>query len=280
MKTKFLLFGMVLSLMTISCTNEENPVAPTSTSEEAVVEARIDDVTDDISKIVDDQYYVQENSAKGKTAAAETFLPACVTISTVVTSGTWTRTVDFGTQGCTMPNGNVLKGKIIVSGSINFDQPSHTISYSFDNFYHNDILIVGNKTVVRTLVSTNDNPNLHPLATMNLELTVTFPDGKIYKRVGTRVREMIAGFNTPLVWRDNVFAVTGNWTTNFPGGRAQTSTITSPLIVKMDCNHIVQGTITFTRNDRSAVLDYGNGDCDNKATVTANNTTVEITLGK
>jgi hypothetical protein len=51
----------------------------------------------------------------------------------VVTNDTWTRTIDFG-EGCALQNGNLVKGKIIVSASRNFAELTKSISISFVNF--------------------------------------------------------------------------------------------------------------------------------------------------
>ena len=75
-----------------------------------------------------------------------------------------------------------------------------------------------------------------------------------------------------------------SWTTTAPNATSQTSTITSPLIIKMSCAEpkkplIVQGIITITRNNTSASLDYGNGDCDNLAVFTKNGISINIVIG-
>jgi hypothetical protein len=64
----------------------------------------------------------------------------------------------------------------------------------------------------------------------------------------------------------------------------QTSTITTPLLVKMSCINqnkplLVQGIITFTRNGNTATLDYGDGTCDNLAVFTINGNAYNIIIG-
>ena len=49
----------------------------------------------------------------------------------------------------------------------------------------------------------------------------------------------------------------------------------------MACRFIVTDSIDLTKNDRQAVLDFGEDECDNMATLTLNDATViEITLPK
>lgn len=273
MKIKNLVLGLTLSMFILSCSKDDS-----SSSEliDAKVSTRIDVATEDVAKIVEDQYALQANPGAGKNALETQALPPCATVTVVLTATTWTRTVVF--DNCTLPNGNVLDGIIIASGSLNFDTPSYTISYSFVDFHHNNILIEGNRTVVRTQQSTATLATIHPVTTMSIDMTVTFPNGNVYHRVGNRVREMIEGFGTPMIWADNVFSISGSWTTTFPAG-TQTSTITTPLRVEADCPHIVSGVVTIVRNDNTATLDYGNGDCDNQAALTVNGNTTIITLG-
>ena len=287
MKTKILLLGMTLFLLTFSsCNKDDDGNSSALTSEEANVNAKIDVISDDISNIVDNQL-AAEYDARGKSnQVAESYISACPTVTrvpafgTTITPGTLiTKTIDYGADGCALPNGNVLKGKIIITFTYEPDATSHTINYSFDNFYHNDIKINGDKTFTRTMTTETISSPSHPIVTMNMDMTVTFPNGNIYHRVGSRVREIIAGYGTP-EWIDNVYQVTGSWTTTLPGGGIQTSEITTPLIIRLNCIHIiVSGVITITRGDVTAVLDYGDGDCDNIAVVTINGVPHTIILG-
>ena len=273
MKTTKFILGMVLALSLFSCSKDDSGDSNLS---EAKVNAKIDAITDDVSDLVEKEYYEAANLAGRNAQTQELSLPDCVTVTVTGDLSTWTRTLTF--TNCTMPNGNVLDGTIIISGSTNFDAPTQTISYSFVNFHHNNILVEGNRTMVRTLQSTATLATVHPVANIAFDMTVTFPNGNVYHRVGNRVREMIDGFTTPLLWIDNVFSITGSWTTTFPSG-TRTSNITTPLVAKATCPHLVSGVITVTGPVNTVTLDYGNGDCDNQATLTVNGTTTTITLG-
>lgn len=281
-----------MALFTISCNKDKDN--NDFTADEAGVNAKIDLANDDVSDVVEGQFNAtMENTTSGKTTelAAATNLPTCATITRVPAFGTAptvgqtvTKTIDFGTTGCAMPNGNILKGQIIMSFVYNPTVTSHTITYQFVNFYHNAIKFDGNKTFTRTMsVATATSPS-HPIVVMNIQMTVTFPDGRVFERVGTRTREIIEGYGTPLVLADNVYKVTGSWSTTFPNTTVQTSTITTPLFVKMSCIAVnkpllVKGVITFERNGNIATLDYGNGDCDNLAIFTINGTQYAIVIG-
>jgi hypothetical protein len=167
-----------------------------------------------------------------------------------------------------MPNGNILKGKIIVTGSLNFSSP-YVIHYSFDNFYHNAILIQGNRTVTRTFATSNSSSTTHPIHVIDINMTATFPNGDVYTRVGSRTRECVENFGNGN-WADNVYVLFGTVTTTKPDGTSHSHTIleATPLRINMACQYkIVSGIVTITRPNHSVVIDYGSGTCDNNATI-------------
>ena len=288
MKTKILILGFALSLTLLSCNKEDNGGGGSVSAADAATSAKLDIMNDDVSKIVEDQLTTSDGIL-GKTNLAvqdtPVFLPPCATVTrvpafgTVITPGTLiTKTIDFGTTGCPLPNGNVLRGLIVISFTYQPDATSHTITYTFQDLYHNAIKFNGTKTFTRVMAISTTNPNIHPIVTMNIDITATLPNGNIVTRVGQRVREIIEGYNTA-IWLDNIYQITGEWTTTFPSGGVQTSTITTPLRIRMNCPNIVRGVITINRNGNTATLDYGNGECDNLATFTVNGVAHTITLG-
>ncbi len=276
MKTKKLLLGAFLSLIVVSCSKENNTNSSATpiTSEEVASNLKIDNIADDVLQIAESQS--NETEAGRSTAGVESFLSNCVAgITTTQSGSTWTRTVDFGDVNCSLYNGNMVRGKIIITFTNDFTAATRTISYAFENFYHNDRHVEGNRTVVKTIL-----PNHHPQATISLDMTLTTPEGAVYHRTGQRVREFTEGYNTPNILSDNVFSVSGNWSTVFPNGNTGTATISSPVIIKWSCEHpLVSGVINYARNNHTAVLDYGNGDCDNHATITINGVVHDITFG-
>jgi hypothetical protein len=268
----------------MGCSSDESvdvsATSKTITTDDALANSEIDISVDDVSTIVEDQFSVQQNAASRTIQPVKSIIPLCATITTVSGTDTYSKTIDFGTQSCELPNGNVLKGKIIVSFSKNFITSIKTISYTLEGFYHNGKLIEGNKTITQESKGTDLLATDHPVTTHLIDVTVTFPDRKVYTRTGTNVKEMIEGFDTKDVWGDNVYKVTGGNTTTFPNGNIYTSTITTPLQITMSCKipFPISGIVKITKNDVEATLDYGNGDCDNLATMTADGVSKEIQL--
>lgn len=291
MKTAKLILGTLAIGLLISCNREDKE--PFITAEEATVNAKMDIANNDVTDIVEiEEKNTYDNSISGRTTEPSSdALPSCATVSrvpafgTAITPGTFvTKTIDFGTTGCILANGNTVKGRIIISFQYNPGATSHTINYEFDNFYHNSIKFVGNKTFTRTMTAATATVPSLPIVTMNMDMTATFPNGNSYQRIGQRVREIVEGYSTPGILADNVYKVTGSWTTTFPNTSLQTSTISAPLYVKMSCIAankplIVSGVISIVRNGNTATLDYGDGTCDNTALFTFNGNTYTIIIG-
>ncbi len=271
MKTNSLLkiVALFAVILFASCSKDNNDTATTFTTADIATNAKIDQISNDVTDVIDDQYAEQNPTGRPNANVENTLLPTCATVTTSVTSTTWTKTINFGTTGCAMPNGAILRGVITISGNLNYTAQNYVISYTFVNFYHNDMLVQGNRTITRSLQSTTYQTAIHPVTVMDMNMTFTIR-GDVYTRVGSRTRECVEGYDTRTDWHDNVYVVTGSWATTFPTGAIHTNAIsaTSPLRIRMSCNYrIVSGTVNITRPYHTAVLDYGTGTCDNIATI-------------
>lgn len=286
MKTKFLLIGtcIALSLFT-SCNSDENTNDGTSkiiTNDEIIANSKIDASIEDVTNIAEDQFNSQVNINSKPSGNVKHFLPECAVITTVLTNNTFTKTVDFGVDGCTLDNGNIVKGKMVISFSNDFSASTQTISYTFEGFYHNGKLLQGSKSIVRTVKSTDLLAEAHPVLTAAIDLTITFDDGSIYSRKGSLVKEMTSGYDTWFNWEDNVFVVTGSGTTTLPNGDTFSAEITTPLEFIASCRKSfpVKGVVEITKNSALATIDFGDGDCDTLASVTKDGVTEEVDLKK
>jgi hypothetical protein len=284
----------VVALLLAYTSCENDATKPTQlTSDDAIVNTKIDLASDDIATIADQLFdNVNSNTITYRSADnMNTIFSNCATITRVPAFGTAiapgtqvTKTIDFGTTGCTLNNGNVVRGKIIINFVFQPTATSHTITYTFDNFYHNNIKFEGTKTLTRSMTTQTATAAPHPIVVMELDMTITMPNGDQYERVGTRTRELIEGFSTENNFMDNIYKITGNWTTTMPNGNQHTATITEPLRAKMSCIAVnkpilAKGIISFVRNNITSTLNYGNGDCDNIAVFTINGISYTITIG-
>lgn len=282
MKTKKLLIAAFTILAFFGCSTNDNTTTDSKSvsNDDIALTAQIDATIEDIAAIAEDQFSAQQSIAAKSTVVRKSILPSCATFTTVLTNSVWTRTIDFGTQGCALPNGNLIKGKIIISFTNDFSNSTHTISYVFDGFYHNGRLIQGSKSMTYSRQTSDLLNEIHPIITHAIDMKITFADAKVYEIKGSRTKEMVEGYNTPLEWEDNVFLVTGNCSIARKNSTTISSEITNPLKFKMNCKSPfpVSGTKIITKNDTSATIDFGEGSCDRTATVTTDKGTIEITL--
>jgi hypothetical protein len=285
MKTKNLFIAslMAVALFTSCTSSDKTQDSSTAISAEQVaVDAKIDASVDDVSNIVEDQFTMKQGMTSKSTETMKSMLPACAKVTWTLVDGLFTGTIDFGTEGCALENGNVLKGKMSITFSANFNTSEQTITYSFDGFMHNGKKLQGTKTITRSLKSTELLAAVHPVSACSIDLTITFEDGKTYTRTGNRVREMVEGYETKGNWDDNVFLVTGSGSTTMPNGDKCSSTIKTPLRFVAACKKPfpVSGTVLKVKNDTEALVDFGTGECDNLATVTIAGVTTTIELKK
>ncbi len=278
MKTKFLVLGIAFTLLTLnSCKKDEVQSTAVITAEETVVNAQLDAETDDVTNLVNTNLTAEEGMGLRYIPNSAQALPTCATVTrtptdlTNITVGTTiTKTIDFGTSGCALPNGNILKGKIIMTFSYQPIATKKVVTCAFVDFYHNAIKISGTKTYTREF---NTNQKLQ--TTVDIAVNATYPNGNIHTRNGQRIFEM----QTLLTYK-----VWGSWTTTFPNTKFQTCTVDAktPLFVDYTCLKypITSGIIQFTRENNSASLNYGDGTCDNAATLSVNGTSLPIFVGK
>lgn len=266
--TLFKSIALVAAFAFASCTKDDTTTTTGAglTTDDVSVNAKMDAISGDVTLIAEDRLDHQSSLDRFNHLS---ILPECATVTTTVSGNTWTSVVDFGTTGCQFSNGHgaILRGQVIVSGSTDFSQSPYVWTYSFNNFYYDNILVEGTKTLSRTIQATTANANPHPVVVVNLDLHLTFPNGNEYDRDGSRTWELIVGYDTPLVFSDNVYLATGNWTT-VGEGSSFTSTITTALRFEIACQYrLVAGEIRVVKNNHTADVNYGNGACDNNATI-------------
>lgn len=290
MKNRIILMVATLCVFAISCNKDDAKEENNITQDEISTSAKIDDVADDITKIVEDQMNPDFGISGRGTIETSAFLPDCAIVTRVPETGfpavgqNIVKIINFGTTGCVFPiTGAVLKGKIIITIPYQPSSNVHTATYTFVDFYHNSRKVVGSKTFVRTFTPATVSTTAKLVVVMNMDLTVTLVDGRVITRTGSRTRELVEGLDTPANFADNVYKITGEWFTIFPNASVKTSTVASPIFLKIACspqNSIFsKGVISFTRNNNSATLDYGDGTCDNLAVFTRNGVATTITLG-
>ena len=202
----------------------------------------------------------------------------CVSITiTPRDIGVFPKTVvlDFG-SGCKGPDGRTRSGKIITVYSKPLFIPGAEATTRFDGYH------VGEHKIEGVHITKNESTSTTRIITRVVrEGKITAPNGNYRKWAGKHTNTQIDGQGTPGYQKDDVFSITGS----AEGERKVGDNITkwsriilSPVIKAVACQWPSKGEVKITRNGKSAILNYGDGGCDNKATMTFDGRTKEITL--
>jgi hypothetical protein len=194
----------------------------------------------------------------------------CAKITVTPEDSTYPKTVtiDFPGDGCWCADGKHRKGKIILFFTGPIRRPGSVLTITLEDFYLNRAHIEGTKTISNL----SENGNIK----FTVQVTggkVTFPNGRGYKYEGLKYKAQIEGGATDDN-QDDVYKIEGRSKTEFNNGVTINLNTETPLIKKVACDWISDGTLKIKINDRVLFLDYGapnNGDCDNKALLTWNN---------
>jgi hypothetical protein len=185
-------------------------------------------------------------------------------------------TIDFG-SGCTGRDGRTRKGKIIVTYTGNLFLTGNSATTTFDGYYIESIKVEGTHKVTNT-----GTPDKKSYTTQITNAKLSRSTGNYILWNSEKTISQIEGGATPLIALDDAYNMTGQagGSVQIDGKYFQWSTaITAPLTKRFTCRWIAKGALSLKKgNDAVAVLDYGSGSCDNKATFTVNGSVHEITL--
>lgn len=187
-----------------------------------------------------------------------------------------TVTIDFGTTGCLGKDGKLRKGKIVTIYTGPMFVPGSTTSTTFVDYSVDSFKIEGTHIVENT---SSSNQKQWTAKVINGKITNT-NNGSWRAWNSARIHTQVEGNGTPLYPLDDEFEITGNSYGSNSNGNTWTAEIVSPLIKKFTCPWRAKGTVNITRDTTMAVLDYGDGTCDNKAIITINGVSHIITLHK
>ncbi len=175
-----------------------------------------------------------------------------------------TITIDFG-DGCVGPKGRVRKGKIIVTVTDTITNAGAVRTTTFEDFYIDGVKVEGTKTL--TNLGFDDEGNV----AFNRTVTggkLTFPNGDVATWESDFTLTQVEGGNTP-TYLDNVFEITGHSSGVNRHGKSYSTEILEPVVRKKLCPWAVAGVLSLTIEDKTVTIDYGDGECDNKAILTA-----------
>jgi hypothetical protein len=178
---------------------------------------------------------------------------------------------DYGT-GCTDWAGVTRSGAV----TLVFDkiwEPGTTTSVTYTEFVESGVKMNGGLSFSNTSSNTGFAFNLKATA-----LTRTEVNGDQSSVASDLNFQQTAGQFTFWDWQDDVYQITGTSAYTLANGETGALAITEALVKANNCQWVSKGKGTITWNGIVMDIDYGDGTCDNKATVTVNGVSYEITL--
>jgi len=266
MKYSILKITALLALIVVftSCQKETVDLDIDSSQSQSDAEMVMEEMEEDVLlRTIEENY-----STTSGTCPSVTYQSPAGTFPNVIT-------IDWG-AGCTGPDGRFRSGAIVVEVSECHFTAGAVRTFTSQNYTVNGWQVEGVRTV--TNLGDNDQGQMQWNIVVN-NASITDPDGAVGTWSTDRVRTQVEGGETESL-SDDSYEITGTASGTNRKGNSYTAEIISPLYKSFECRWISSGVIEVTGSaGRSRQLDYGDGTCDNKATVTfVNGNQREITL--
>ncbi len=274
MKQLKILFAISLMFIGFNSCQKDQPATTLDEVNLSQQETQADETLADVDLLVDEAVDSNFGQLKSASISGNLYLDDCAIITINKAVSPQVMTIDFGTS-CTGKDGKVRSGKIVVTSASFATFPSIR-EKTFDNYYVDGKKIEG--IVTKTI--SKDQVNNIRTAQLQEDVTITFPNNE-----GTahRVANLTRQYQRNVLANrdDNQVVSWGTVEFTRASGIKVTKTISAetPLVFTVACHHIVSGIVAFsTSNNRNWTIDYGNGECDNLATLTIGNKTKEISI--
>lgn len=239
--------------------------------------AKAEQISNDVQNISDEAAL---NNSVGylKGGNENTVLSGCATVTHDTVAIPHVLTIDFGPVNCLCADARYRRGKIIVTYQGHYADSGSFHTITFDGYHVNNHAIAGYKTVENK----GHNNSGHLYFEVKADDTLTFANGAVRTWGCNRIRTWISGDST-YSKVDDVYEISGTSYLNKPNGNSFTANITTPLLVARNCQWIKAGVVQIipaitNPNQSTRTINYGNGVCDNQATLTVGGQTTAIIL--
>ncbi len=273
----FLGILFITSILFTSCSDDDNdntdqiPTGDVTTDDQF---AEFEAATRKINDLMQESFNTQ--SVANSTPKLSAKMPDCGATTVEEIGTNKVITINFGAD-CTLDSKDIVSG--IMRISFNLDALAGNnieINYTLEDFKFNDIIVNGNAI---SRFSTNEtNPNFSFVTTSNY--TFTWSDTISAVTETNLTFEFVFGNDTGGPVDFEFYSQTsGTSTAKFSNNDQYSTEITTPLRINNSCTYIVSGVVVNNSNSKKSTLDYGNGECDDKATLTdsdGNETTIDL----
>jgi hypothetical protein len=261
---KLLLIPVISLGILFNACNDESEDVSTDLSEALDIEseATMESNYEEADMIVDAGFELLNADENGRVHRDEMIECATIVRDTV----NKILTIDYG-DGCTVYGRNI-KGVVTIAYNSRRLIPGAFREATFTDFFIDEVKVEGTRRLENTSESLMDAP------TFAISLTggkVTFTDDTQATRESSRVRTWIRGLN-PL--NDEV-QITGTANGTKRDGISYSMEVLETLVYKRGCRAAgvwipVSGIKQLTFDGNVAVIDYGDGTCDNEVSITIN----------
>lgn len=182
-------------------------------------------------------------------------------------------TIVYGDE-TVLNNGRVLGGMVSIEVSAPRGTPGASRITTYEQCVFDSVLIDGQYSEIFSV----DDDSLCVVSATS-DVTFTLPDSTVITRIGDYTRSWTTAIDSLGYGYDRVTTITGQASIESSNGNVWVRSIVEPVIRIADCRYPVQGIVQITQNGTLlAEINFGTGECDNLATLTANGETVDIEL--
>lgn len=268
MKIKQLLVAFTMVSFAIafnSCKKNESASDEMETTfelsgDQAIADNLSEDANDVFMEVATDNNLTGDGFAPQTGGGTSNIIPCATITITPLVGFPKTIVIDFGTS-CTF-RGITRSGKINIVLSDSVRRSGSTAVMTFDNYFVNGYKKEGKITWTNT-----STPGTKSWSRLVENGKITAPDGRYWLHSGIRYVTQTAGVLTPNNLLDDVYSITGNHTVTNSAGRTRDCTVLEALQKKFICSNIDKGKLKVQGPNHYAIIDFGDGTCDNLATI-------------
>lgn len=303
---KKVLFGLCIALFFVSCSDEGvdsgliegttggttgGVFTGTTTITTAQTSRLIDasNISNKINLLSNDFISTEFAGSTGRSASSND----CATVTANINdSGSFEMTIAFA-DGCVI-DGVTYGGSMTITGTMNMGTATesevsftYTSTATFSDLSIDGVVYSGSQSASVDSTTTFEGEEFTGFdssitSDVNFDFTITETDGNAITLDGNlenTVNISIDGFGTETATFAVNISLDGNYSYVNPAeGIDATITIVTPLQLE-NCSHFTSGIVNIVNDNSLTVVDYGNGVCDDQATVTnPDGTTSTVTL--
>jgi hypothetical protein len=187
--------------------------------------------------------------------------------------GIYPRTIiiDYGTVGCGTDEKNIKRGKILINISAEMTNVAAVRTITYENFSIGGRSISGNRSLVN--IGNSDKGEL--IFEYNDEIQMSY-ENKTHKKLTNGRKIWASGYDTYNDCTDDFFSISGSSTMTIRNGQELKREILEPISIGASCQYPLSGAIKMNGPRGSYIVNFGEGNCDNEATLTNDKGEAEI----